>query len=430
MLLIPILIISLLILKNKKEINNKTYKKTIIISTIILFITTLFIGYNIFFLSGWDVGAIRIFTDYYIKNGNLQNQQYLTMHPNNLLLTFIYIIIKLIFRNYKIFVFINCIFITISGLLTSLTIKNITKNNKISIIGFILFYILIGLSPWTVIPYSDTYSLLPIILIIYLYTKENKNLLTLFIITFIGTLGFFIKPTIIIPLIAITILEMKNIKKINIKKILIIILAIILPIGINIGINIGITKILKYSRDPNTTTFNWKHYLALGQNNEHDESYYEPDVKDTLKYGNDYNINKFINRIKNRNLKEQLLFFTRKTLVNYNDGTFAWGKEGSFYAKTYESKNNIQIFLKEIYYKDAKNEFYFHLVMQTTWLLILILCTFNKKSNIIMLTLIGITLFIKIFEAKARYLYCFSSIFIISASLGLNNIIKYMDNRK
>ena len=97
------------------------------------------------------------------------------MHPNNLLLTFTQIIIKLIFKNDKIFVIINSIFITISGLLTSLTIKNITKNNKISLFGFILFYILIGLSPWTVIPYSDEYALLPIILIIYPLKNVNFN---------------------------------------------------------------------------------------------------------------------------------------------------------------------------------------------------------------------------------------------------------------
>ncbi len=44
-----------------------------------------------------------------------------------------------------------------------------------------------------------------------------------------------------------------------------------------------------------------------------------------------------------------------------------------------------------------------------------------------MLAIIGISLFLTIFEARARYLYCYSPIFIVAAAKGLFNIKDFFD---
>ena len=41
-----------------------------------------------------------------------------------------------------------------------------------------------------------------------------------------------------------------------------------------------------------------------------------------------------------------------------------------------------------------------------------------------MIAIIGITLFLAIFEARSRYLYCYSPLFIATAIIGINNLKK------
>ena len=49
--------------------------------------------------------------------------------------------------------------------------------------------------------------------------------------------------------------------------------------------------------------------------------------------------------------------------------------------------------------------------------------------NILKLSIIGIILFIVIFEGRSRYLYNYIPIFIILGTVGIKNIIKYIDNK-
>ena len=66
--------------------------------------------------------------------------------------------------------------------------------------------------------------------------------------------------------------------------------------------------------------------------------------------------------------------------------------------------------------------------MQTIWLFVLILCLFagitkdNNKYSIFYLSLIGLIVFLTIFECRARYLYCYSPVFVTAAMIGLKNL--------
>ena len=116
-------------------------------------------------------------------------------------------------------------------------------------------------------------------------------------------------------------------------------------------------------------------------------------------------------------------------MLNYNDGTFAWGREGAnFYYKVLAKDSKISELLKNFFYKDYKYNDIFKVITQLIWILVLILSFFAgtkelKNDNIILyLSVIGITLFLTIFECRARYLYCYSPIFVSLAMIGLNNI--------
>ena len=53
----------------------------------------------------------------------------------------------------------------------------------------------------------------------------------------------------------------------------------------------------------------------------------------------------------------------------------------------------------------------------------------GKTSNILKTSIIGIILFIVIFEGRSRYLYNYITIFIIVGTIGIRDILKYLDSK-
>ena len=124
--------------------------------------------------------------------------------------------------------------------------------------------------------------------------------------------------------------------------------------------------------------------------------------------------------------------FSKKMLVLFNDGTFAWGKEGNFYAVTYDEVNSgVCRLLRSYYYgNEAVNHGTFQMIQKVIWVLILLSAAFGVRKNsrymkeetILMLAVIGLTLFELLFEARARYIYIYVPIYCILASIGFENI--------
>ena len=167
----------------------------------------------------------------------------------------------------------------------------------------------------------------------------------------------------------------------------------------------------------------------MGQNNESYGQYNKDDVEESDTKGKRNDIEKTINRIKERKILGQFKFIKIKTLLNYNDGTFAWGREGDvFYYKILAKDSKISSLFKNYFYKDYKYNYIFKIITQLLWILVLMLTMFagikdkKDKNSILYLSIIGITLFLTIFECRARYLYCYSPIFITLSMIGLNNL--------
>lgn len=419
-------IVIFILVKLNKKIDDKKYKTIIIILSIITFILQIIIIKYTFFYTDWDVKTIRDI----ITNNNIKENYYLTKYPNTLLYLAIikgYRLIPIIGKHYFPLLVFNASLVNISGLIASLTIKRFTDNYH-AIIGYILLMVITLLSPWINIPYSDTFVISIPILIIYLYTKDNKKNSDYFLIGFLSILGYYIKPTALIVLIGIIIIIiLEYIKKNNIlnKKIILSFCIGVLLSYLVCNISIDLTG---FKPCKTTSPFGMIHYLAMGQNNESYGQFNEKDVEESDRYGKRNDIKKTINNIKKRKVIGQFKFIKIKTLLNYNDGTFSWGMEGDkFYYKILAKDSKISTIFKNYFYKDHKYNYLFKLITQFIWILVLILTLFavkckNERNMIIYLSLIGITIFLLIFECRARYLYCYSPIFVTASMIGLSNI--------
>lgn len=128
---------------------------------------------------------------------------------------------------------------------------------------------------------------------------------------------------------------------------------------------------------------------------------------------------------------------SRKEIVNYGDGTFAWGMEGEFFDGIPSWANNrVSSLMHEILFPEGKLFMTVTSCQQLIWITILAMCMFAAKTkkkeavephqenveNVIFLSLIGLTLFELIFEARARYLFCYAPVFVLTAVLGVRNL--------
>lgn len=120
----------------------------------------------------------------------------------------------------------------------------------------------------------------------------------------------------------------------------------------------------------------------------------------------------------------------RKTLVNFGDGTYAWGTEGGFYQYVFPVRNHVvSPFLRNVFYTTGKYYPYFAVFQQFIWVTILLsstgfflyLLTEKERTpevGVVALSLVGLVLFQSIFEARARYFFSYSPLFIVAAVLG------------
>lgn len=90
----------------------------------------------------------------------------------------------------------------------------ISENKKRAWISWGVLAFWIALCPWICISYSDTYSILFPILILWFYTKyiKGESGTLVYIIKWAGlmlitTIGYFIKPTVLLALISVLVVE-------------------------------------------------------------------------------------------------------------------------------------------------------------------------------------------------------------------------------
>lgn len=435
----------------------------VLVAVIIFCMQLLFVSL-IYAKSGWDCGAL-IDNAFNLYKGLDIDTNYYSTYPNNILalliFKYLYVVVGLfidvdIHNYYFIAVIFNVIIIDIAAIFTLLTCKKLL-GEKTTLLALFFTILLILFFPYVIVPYTDTLTLFIPIAIFYFYLKIKNNTKMKYLLYFIeGILligGYLIKPTCVIIGIAIVLTEIfyinfKNIKN-TFKNTIIIALIFILGSGTTyITYNYLENKnISKYITDElfETNTITFTHFMMMGMNPPSGEgkvmygAYNEEDVFNTKSIlGKEekqkYNLEVIKQRLKDYGIVGYLKFVYNKVNWITSDGTFYYWQEGtSKYMPINQSK--VAKIVQKYFDKDAEE--YKKItanVLEILWIILLIGIIFTYKNreksiNILKLSTIGIILFIVIFEGRSRYLYNHIPIFIILGTLGIKNIIKYIDNK-
>lgn len=213
----------------------------------------------------------------------------------------------------------------------------------------------------------------------------------------------------------------------------------------------------------------WPHYLMMGMNTEYMGGYSGEDVEfaksflDDQEGRNEAELDEAIRRIREMGPAGLVKQMVKKTLTNYNDGTFSWGGEGQFYKEIPDhGTGKAAAFFKELYYNNSEFEGRYYKAWSNAehavWLAVLFSSLFAGVLNIkavqrvfsrqkdelsiknrekkhedynednetgiavIMLAVLGLTLFELLFEARARYLFIYVPLYILICTVSLRRI--------
>ncbi|MDO4813711.1 MAG: hypothetical protein Q3988_01325 [Gemella sp.] len=427
-----------------KAFSNKTIKFLYLFQGLI-FIFHNFIIYNYYFLTDWDVRDILIAAQNLAVEGKIKNVEYFSQYPNNIFIVWIFAgIIKfsnlLGLENYNYFILLSIMagLYNFVAIIVYKTSRILFKNREYSILTYIYYNLLVMFSPWVSIPYSDSLGLIFPISILYLYLRYLKiGKFSYGYVILIALLAYFslaIKPQSFLIFIAIIIYEIFRERNIQ-EKFKFILLAVFLVFSCSQVQKFTITEKSGIDKEKSVGIL---HFVKMGLNNQTNGIYYYPDVKESISYEtreerNYYNLLEIENRIEKFGITGLSNHVLKKILINYNDGTFAWGVEGEFYREILKEKSLISKFFRSIYYSNGENYKYFVIVSQANWLVVLAFTIFSisisskeKEIYLIQLTLIALFLFLIIFEARSRYLFTNLPLFIILFVYSIKNLEYYI----
>lgn len=450
---LPILILSIILLvfvfslhkcltiyENYIERNSKIIITSIFI---LMMVIQMYLGYKLRVKPSWDFGFVYDEAVSMIQSGDfsVKNLLYFLRYPNN----WLYLIILVIFyQGLSMFgisdflipsLGLNIIMINI-GLLFLYLICVKLWNKKTGV--FILLLSLLFAPYYTYVPifYTDTFPIPFTMAMIYLFiiSLDKKRKWTYHIgIGILCYIGFSLKATVIIILIAIFLYALLMFSLQNAFKMICVIM--ISFITISMGYNI----ILKNSGFINMTdldkhNFPYTHWVMMGLKNpggyNGTDDYFtrsfptkaektKANLNEIQKRLDDYGVSGFLNHLKIKNTQ------------TWNDGTYF--SSILLERKAVEKSNWIQSFIL----RDGKFYYFYNLYVNGFHIMILGLMLYsifmgilNPKITLTMmfrLSVFGLMLFLLIWESKSKYLYNFLPLFFVVAYDGLVMIEKLIN---
>lgn len=422
---------------------DRVFLATTSITSILLFATQALILQQAWFETGWDASVL---TD----AGNLSSHSaYFSKYPNQLFLSGVFETISSLFSpafdgdNYFPLVVGSCLCITVSVFLSGIIAKAIAGTST-GYLAYALSLVFVGLSPWMFVPYSDSYGLIGPMLTLFFYTAIKKPWVKWPGILFFSLVGYNIKPTAIFILLAIVFIEVCRIvsiarthrpfnKRKDANRKLIVGGLTAITASTSIVLALAFCAQMKPSEvqvDPDDA-FSAAHFLMMGSNEESKGIYSEKDVSfsssfKTQRERTDADIKEWQSRIYNMGPGGVMSLFAKKTLTNFNDGSLAWGVEGTFFKSLHGSPGLVRDFYgipNEA--NESQQDYLYDDIAHFTWLLILWGCVLSglnqrptQEEIAIYLSLFALSIFLMLFEARARYLFLFAPYFCIAAALG------------
>lgn len=213
------------------------------------------------------------------------------------------------------------------------------------------------------------------------------------------------------------------------------------------------------------------HFFMMGQSVEYTGAYFQDDVDFSTSIEDpderrQVNMEVALERISGRSLLDNLKFYARKFLFSFGDGAFSWSADAAdaFLTQIYPETTPLAHTLRSLYYRPAWQEgadqVPFRTGTQIAWFSVLVLWVAAGASGVrgrrrgrpgteapagrtcagwhgarfvtlaAMVALMGMFVYLMLFEDRGRYLYCLAPVSITCACAGLAALVGWMGRRR
>lgn len=429
---------------------------------VLLYFINVWIAREIVFRLPWDIMVVTTHASYVAEGNAIGYQPYFSIYTNNI--PIVYILKELFTRamenpeypyvNDFIWVQTNCVLLSLGGFFGCLTIKKLTRKFAPTLIYFMLYLALIGLTPWKIAPYTDTYGMIFPIMCVYFYLcyrdaeKAVWKFLFMALTLVSAAAGGLVKPSIYILLIAILMVELISFVQKYKEKWKYLLFEAVLIAGLffikGICVDYMIEDIgLDFNEELGA---GWQHYFRMGQNEETTGSYSTEDAalfgefQENKQERNEAALERALARVREKGFFGNISFGIRKMVMVFNEGTFGWANEVEIrerYPLSIARNDRITEFLRNVFWPDMPYTGRFNTFCQLVWIFCLVgmagFCFLpgTRRENCVLLAVsfLGIYFYQLLFEARARYLMVFLPLLVVVSVCGLWQYVEWAVNR-
>lgn len=410
----------------------------------------LVIGYTTLREPGFD--AHRIFHSAVdLAHGVEPEPEYFMEYPNNIFLLFglsrYFAVIKdLGVQDADLLlgaVVLNAVFLTAGMWVTYLTARRL-GGGTVAITSLVLAAPFVVVSPWIGTPYSDTLALVFPVLILATYLRARdaasaRSRWPWWILTGIITaIGYSIKPTVIFATVAVVVVLLcAGIARRDGVRSMIEPFGVVATLGVVfIATLSSITwvedaaGVVSFDIAGNEQAFPLTHFMKIGAKGE--GGYSAEDVIATRaqppqdRFGHGLDV--YLDRVRDMGAGGYVDFLAGKQLRAFGDGSFyQWG-EGEMLDFPFSHDDSLSLAVQEVYAPGGDQHGRLLLFWQVMWVMTLGLVAaplvlrgrivFGDPATVMRLAILGLMVFLMLFETRSRYVYLYVPYFAILAAIS------------
>lgn len=337
---------------------------------------------------------------------------YMLEYRMNCVMSIVLSFIVRLFGSYNACLFIGALLTNLSAVFTGLTVRNLTRSNVLSVVALLVSEVLLGFCFHAYVPYTHNYAIMFPALCMYFYTSRLPYCWKVLAVVLPIAVGIHIRLTVIIPLVAIILVELARCFRHTWRQ-----------WAYGALVTLACFSATSWSEDRLLEKAHWEFReeyntpfvfgFVMGQCNE------SQGKSCGHCYGIKYDLSKSYEErerafyevmreaIRSRGFWGNVKFYLTKMSYTWGDSTFSSYKV--------ECKNKrMQPFL-----------YLYTLPRQILWLSVLGLMMlipfyrFDDRSRFFQLSLIGVMLYLLAGESESRYVFVFASFPIVLGMMGL-----------
>jgi len=418
----------------------------------------LFLGWTTLRQPGFDAALVFSAAGSLATGGELNPAwvDYFAMYPNNLPLTLVLVryfeglgllgvtqLPALLWAS----VIANAVVLMLGILLTFLVARRVA-GLRAGLFSLVFSAAFIVVSPWIGTVYSDTLGIVFPILIVYLFLvsrdarRTGARLAWWALIGVVAAVGYNLKPTVIFALIAVALVAVlePSVKRVGWRALALPAIAVVLAAGVfaaghvGIGKAVGASAIVPFDLDDNDRAFPATHFLKMGaQGKGHflaEDAVATasiPDPEERWRAG----LEVYAERVAAMGPAGYAQFLSDKAVAALSDGTFfQWGEggmTGGFFTTDF-----VSLAVQSVYALDAMRHEPLVVFWQSFWVVLLTLLAaplllrgtplYGVPATTLRIALIGLVVFLMLFESRSRYIYLYLPFFIVLASVSMEAV--------